>query len=109
MGNFSKIAADVRYGRYFSLDTFKRNAWVLIPFLLVVLALMGMRYKTKSKMEQIRILTTELQRAQSAKLQEKSQYMSLIRETEMTRMVAEKNLGLVFREDPPAEVQLIDD
>lgn len=102
---FGKIVEDVRFGQSVSLDAFRRNAWVLVPVIVVVLALMGLRYKTKSKMEQIRTLNTELQRSQSAKLQEKAQYMSLIRETEMMRMVEEKKLGLIFREEPAVEVE----
>ena len=96
--------ADIRYGRSVSLDNFRRNAWLLVPFLAVILALMGLRYKTKSRMQQIKTLTTELSRAESSKLQEKAKYMTLIRETEMLRMVQEKNLGLVFREEPPTEI-----
>lgn len=102
-----KIASDIRYGQSVSLETFRRNAWVLIPLIVIVLALMGLRYKTKSKMEQIKTLTTELQRAESSKLQEKARYMSLIRETEMIRMVNEKNLGLVFREEPTVEIERV--
>ncbi len=106
-GALGRAFEDLRFGQAVSLDTFRRNAWVLVPVIVVVLALMGLRYKTKSKMEQIRTLTTELQRSQSTKLQEKAQYMSLIRETEMLRMVEEKKLGLVFREEPPVEVQRV--
>lgn len=61
----------------------------------------GLRYKTKTKMEEIKRLTAELQIAESSKLQEKAAYMSLIRETEMKRMVKEKGLGLEFQEYPP--------
>ena len=96
--------SDLRYGRSVSLDTFRKNVWLLVPLIAVILALMGLRYKTKSRMEQIRTLTTELKRAESSKLQEKAQYMSLIRETEMLRLVEENHLGLVFREDPPVEI-----
>lgn len=101
----NKILDDIRLGQSVSLDTFRRNAWVLVPVILILIALMGLRYKTKSKMEQIRTLNTELQRSESAKLQEKAQYMSLIRETEMLRMVEEKHLGLVFREEPAVEIE----
>lgn len=104
---FGKIASDIRYGQGISLETFRKNAWVLVPLVIIILALMGLRYKTKSKMEQIKTLTTELQRARSSKLQEKAQYMSLIRETEMTRMVEEKHLGLVFREEPAVEIERV--
>lgn len=98
--------ADMRYGRSLSLEFFKRNAWLLMVFVVAVLSLMGLRYKTKTKMEEIKRLNVELQRAESSKLQEKAAYMSLIRETEMKRMVEEKGLGLVFQELPPYELEL---
>ncbi|MDE6792599.1 MAG: hypothetical protein K2J48_05905, partial [Muribaculaceae bacterium] len=96
----------IRYGRSLSLEFFKRNAWLLMVFVVAILALIGLRYKTKTKMEEIKRLTTELQRAESSKLQEKAAYMSLIRETEMKRMVEEKNLGLIFQELPPYELEV---
>lgn len=95
---------DVRYGRSLSVDFFKNNAWILMVFVVAMLALMGVRYKTKVKMEEIKKMTAELQRAQSSKLQEKAAYMSLIRETEMARLVEENKLGLTFQEQPPYEL-----
>lgn len=98
------IASDLRYGRSISAGFFRKNAWFLVAFLAAVLSLMGLRYETKSKMAEIKRLTTELERAESAKLQEKALYMSLIRETEMKRLVDEKGLGLQFRDEPPYEL-----
>ena len=97
---------DIRYGRTLSVDFFRKNAWLLMIFMVAILSLMGLRYKTKTKMEEIKKLNIELQRAESSKLQEKAAYMSLIRETEMKRMVDEKGLGLDFREYPPYELIL---
>lgn len=102
------ILSGIRYGESVSLDSFRRNAWLLIPLIAVILALMGLRYKTKAKMQEIRTLTVELHKSESSKLQEKAQYMSLIRETEMLRMVEERELGLVFREEPPVTVPLVE-
>lgn len=98
--------SDVRYGRSLSVEFFKKNAWLLMIFVVTMLALMGLRYKTKTKMEEIKKLTAELQIAESSKLQEKAAYMSLIRETEMRRLVEENGLGLEFQEQPPFELQL---
>ena len=97
---------DMRYGRSLSLEFFRQNAWLLMLFVVAIIALMGLRYKTKTKMEEIKQLTTELQRAESSKLQEKAAYMSLIRETEMKKLVDEKGLGLQFQEYPPYELIL---
>ncbi len=100
--------SDVRYGQSLSVEFFKRNAWLLMVFVVAMLSLMGLRYKTKTRMEEIKKLTNELQIAESSKLQEKAAYMSLIRETEMKRLVEEKGLGLEFQEQPPFEL-IIDD
>ena len=86
--------SELRYGRSLSIDFFKANAWLMLLFVVAILALIGLRYKTKTKMAEIKQLTVELQRAESHKLQEKSLYMSLIRESEMVKMVREKNLNL---------------
>lgn len=98
---------EMRYGEAVPIDFFTRNAWLLVIFLVAILSLIGLRYKTKTKMEEIKKLSHKLELVQSAKLQEKAEYMSLIRETEMRRLVAEKNLGLVFQEQPPYEVDPI--
>ena len=96
--------SELRYGRSLSIDFFKANAWLMLLFVVAMLALIGLRYKTKTKMAEIKQLTVELQRAESHKLQEKSLYMSLIRESEMVKMVREKNLNLEFQEQPPFEL-----
>lgn len=95
---------ELRYGRSISVEFFKSNAWLLLIIVVAVIALIGLRYKTKTKMVEIKRLTTELSRAESNKLQEKSAYMTLIRETEMRRMVREKGLPLEFQEQPPYEI-----
>lgn len=100
----AKFLKDVRYGRALSIDFFRRNAWLLLVIMVAVLSLMGLRYKTKTKMAEIKKLEATLERAESSKLQEKSAYMSLIREAEMRRLVNEKGLGLIFREQPPYEI-----
>ncbi|MCX4279700.1 MAG: FtsL-like putative cell division protein [Muribaculaceae bacterium] len=96
--------SELRYGRSLSIDFLKSNAWLMLRFVVAILALIGLRYKTKTKMAEIKQLTVELQRAESHKLQEKSLYMSLIRESEMVKMVREKNLNLEFQEQPPFEL-----
>ncbi len=100
---------DIRYGRSLSVDFFRRNAWFLMVFVVAMLSLIGLRYKNKTKMMEIKRLNTELKQAESAKLQEKAAYMSLIRESEMKRLVEKKGLGLQFQEQPPYEVELEND
>lgn len=96
---------DLRYGQSVSVEFFRRNAWILVVFLVVVISLIGLRYKTKTKMARIKQLNIELTQAESAKLKEKAEYMSIIRESEMQRLVRENNLGLTFQEEPPEVVE----
>ena len=98
--------SDMRYGKTVSVNFFRNNAWLLIIFISIVLALMGVRYKTKTKMEEIKKLEKELVESESNKLREKAAYMSLIRETEMMRLVKDNHLGLIFQEQPPYEIEL---
>lgn len=92
---------EFRYGQSISLEFFKANSWIIILIVVGVLALMGLRYKTKTRMAQIKQLNTELQRAESRMLDEKSSYMTLIRESEMKKMVHDRGLSLEFQEQPP--------
>lgn len=96
---------DLRYGRSLSLEFFRHNAWLIVAMLVAVISLIGLRYKTKTKMQEIKTLNKQLKQAESAKLQEKAAYMSLIRETEMRRLIEEKGLQLTFQEQPPYEVE----
>ncbi len=100
---------DMRYGRSISIEFFRHNAWLIVAMLVAVISLIGLRYKTKTKMREIKTLTAELKRAESAKLQEKAAYMSLIRETEMKRLTTEKGLMLTFQEQPPFEVETVNE
>ena len=104
--NYSWVK-EMRYGRTISIEFFKSNSWLLVIIIAIVISLMGLRYKTKTKMVEIKNLTKELELAESDKLHEKAACMSLIRESEMKRMVSDKGLPLEFQEQPP--YQLIDD
>ncbi len=94
----------LRTGESISLNYFRSNAWLMVTLVVVILALIGLRYRTMTKMVEINKLNKELARTQSIKLQEKASYMTLIRETEMKRLTQSKGLGLTFRDQPPMEI-----
>lgn len=96
--------SDLRHGRGVSVRFFRQNVWLLVIFVVAVLVLIGLRYRTKTRMMEIKQLTSELERAENRKMEEKAAYMSLIRESEMRRLVAEKHLNLEFQQYPPYEV-----
>ena len=95
----------LRSGRAISLEFFKRNAWLIIAIITALIGVMGLRYRTKTRMSEIKQLNKELQRAESEKLHEKAWYMTLIRETELTRLTTEKHLGLRYQEEPPVVIE----
>lgn len=99
---------DLRNGRAISVEFFKRNAWLIITIITALIGVMGLRYRTKTRMSEIKQLSRQLERAESEKLHEKAWYMTLIRETELTRLTAEKHLGLKFQEEPPIIVECED-
>ncbi len=101
---FRNALGHLSEGDVVTLNFFKAHAWQLLTFLVIILALMGLRYKTRTKMVEINKLTVELKRSESSKLQEKALYMSTIRESEMKELVREKNLNLQFQEQPPYEL-----
>ena len=96
---------ELREGRAVSLEFFKRNAWMIIAIITALIGVMGLRYRTKTRMSEIKVLNRELQRAESEKLHEKAWYMTLIRETELTRLTTENRLGLRFQEEPPVVIE----
>ena len=89
---------DLREGRAVSLEFFKRNAWMIIAIITALIGVMGLRYRTKTRMSEIKQLSRELERVESEKLHEKAWYMTLIRETELTRLTTEKKICLRYQE-----------
>jgi hypothetical protein len=96
--------SDFRHGRGVSVNYFKHNAWLIVLFVLAIVMLIGLRYNTKTNMMKIKELNTKLEQAENRKLAEKAQYMSLIRESDMVKLVNERHLGLEFQEQPPYEL-----
>ncbi len=92
---------DLRYGKSLSIEFFKQNAWLLLLIIVVILGLMGLRYKTKTKMEEIKKLKVELKRSESNMQHEKALYMTLIRDSELKHYVDQKGLNLAHPEQPP--------
>lgn len=91
----------IRDGRSMSLTFFKHNGWLILLAMAAVIWLISQRYSNQSRMEQIKALEKELRRAESQKLDAKAEYMSLIRESEMRRLMQDKGLNLDYQERPP--------
>lgn len=92
---------NIRKGRGISVDFFRRNGWLIIFLTVIILVLIGVRYRTRVYMREIKELRQELRSAENEYIEEKARYMSLIRETDMVQMSARYNLGLTFSDKPP--------
>lgn len=101
-----RFGNEIRYGKTLSIEYFKKNAWLILTIVVTVIALIGLRYKTKTQMMEINNLKQELKFEERNKLQAKAKYMSLIRESEMLRLVEENHIGLEFQETPPYELNV---
>ena len=99
------MMANMRKGRGVSLDFFRRNGWFICFLIVVVLILLGMRYRSRVYMRQIKDLRTELKQAENERIEEKARYKSMIRESYMVQMAQKHNLGLVFSDKPPFVLQ----
>jgi hypothetical protein len=96
-----KAGKDIIQGRFFSLDFFKRNAVYIIALVIMALAYIANKFVCQSSMEEVMSLKTELANAQTDLVNSSAQYNSMIRESEMTKLMREKRLGLTAPNDPP--------
>ena len=92
-------------GRFFSLDFFKRNAIYIIALVAMALAYIGNKYVCQSKMQEVITLKTELGNAQTDLVDASARYNSMIRESEMTRLMVEKHLNLAAPQEPPYQIK----
>jgi hypothetical protein len=100
-----KAGKDFLQGRFFSLEFFKRNAVYIVAIVIMALAYIANKFVCQSSMEEVFKLKTELANAQTDLVNSSAKYNSSIRESEMTKLMAEKRIGLVAPLDPPYELK----
>lgn len=99
-----KAGKDIIRGRLFSLDFFKRNAVYIIALVVMALAYIANKFVCQSSMQEVMTLKTELANAQTDLVNSSAKYNSMIRESEMTKLMREKNLGLTAPKEPPYDL-----
>lgn len=88
-------------GRIFSLDFFRRN-WVYIIFVVVMaLAYIGNKFSCQSSIQELLSLRDDLSNAQTDLVKSSADYNSMIRESEMVKLMNAKQLGLSAPKEPP--------
>lgn len=88
-------------GRLLSLRFFKRYLFQTIFIIALIMMYISNKYDCKTGMEQIVRLKNELNIARTDMQEQRSTYMSIIRETSMQHIVDNLHLNLAVRERPP--------
>ena len=89
------------HGRIISIDFFRRNWWVVLGVVVMLMVYITNRYTCQTQMERIRTLERELEVAKAERVRAKSAYMSKIRESSIQEMVDSLGLGITVQEQPP--------
>ena len=100
-----KAGRTLLQGRFFSLEFFKRN-WVYVVFVVAMaLAYIGNKFACQRSIQELLALKTDLANAQSDLVVSSAKYNSMIRESEMVKLMNEKRLGLTAPTTPPYELK----
>ena len=92
-------------GRMLSLEFFKRY-WVYAVFIVAMaLAYIGNKFACQRSIQEMLSLKTDLANAQTDLVNASAQYNSMIRESEMVKLINERHLGLAAPLDPPYELK----
>ena len=100
-----KAGKDIIQGRFFSLDFFKRNAVYIIALVVMALAYIANKFVCQSSMQEVLSLRTELANAQTDLVNSSATYNSMIRESEMTKLMRERHIDLCAPLEPPYELR----
>ena len=103
--NGKKAGKDIIQGRFFSLDFFKRNAVYIIALVVMTLAYIANKFVCQSSMQEVLNLKVELANAQTDLVNSSAKYNSMIRESEMTKLMREKHINLTAPSEPPYELK----
>jgi len=96
-----KVGRGIFQGHILSLDFFKRNAVYIIAVVLMALAYIANKYVCQSSMQEVMKLKQELANSETNLVKASSDYNSMIRESEMTKLMRQKRINLKAPEEPP--------
>lgn len=103
--NRSNLLRQVMYGRVVTSDFFARNWLVMLLIVSMVMVYIAGKYTCQTKMEQVRSLTSTIEKVRAERIRARSAYMSSVRETSMQQMIDTMHLGLSVRENPPFVIE----
>ena len=100
-----KAGKDFIQGRFFSLEFFKHNAVYIIALVVMTLAYIANKFVCQSSMQEFMTLKTELANSQTDLVKASADYNSMILESEMSKLMRERHIGLSSPLDPPYELK----
>ena len=100
-----KAGKDFIQGRFFSLEFFKHNAVYIIALVVMTLAYIANKFVCQSSMQEVMTLKTELANSQTDLVKASADYNSMILESEMSKLMRERHIGLSTPLDPPYELK----
>lgn len=100
-----KAGKDIIQGRFFSLDFFKRNAVYIIALVIMTLTYIANKFVCQSSMEEVIALKVDLANAETDLVNSSAKYNSMIRESEMVKLMREKRINLTAPKDPPYQLK----
>lgn len=100
-----KAGKGIIQGRLFSLEFFKRYWFYIVFVVAMALAYIANKFIYQSSMQEVMSLKVELEDSQTDLVSSSTKYNSMIRESEMVRLMREKNLDLSAPLEPPYELK----
>ena len=100
-----KAGKDIIQGRFFSLEFFKRYWFYVVFVVAMALAYIANKFLFQSSMQEVMKLKVELDDSRTDLVKSSAAYNSMIRESEMTRLMRERHLGLSTPDEPPYELK----
>jgi len=100
-----KAGKDFVQGRIFSLEFFKRYWFYVVFVVAMALAYIANKFLFQSSMQEVITLKAELDDSRTDLVKASADYNSLIRESEMTKLMHQHHLGLSAPLEPPYELK----
>lgn len=106
-GRRTGIVAGMLFGEYLSIDAIRRYAIILVTLVVCIIVYVAQKYDTQTKMETIQKLRVTLAETRSVAVEQRSLYMSQIRESSITARADSMHLGLVLQDRPPYVLEYV--
>lgn len=95
------MTVNLMFGEFLSIRRLRPYLIMLATAVIFGIIYVAQKYRSQTSMETIQHLRTELNEVRSVAIEQRSMYMSAIRESNITRRADSMHLGLALQERPP--------